>query len=177
MTALIRNYSAVVIEVGGIKKAFGSMQAAVGEASIDGTYIIAGDPITIDPSNGTYVLWEQAMSKLRFQQVGLRIVGDGLLQVGFRTDLPTSLVTPDYTTLGTRKRWRFLTAPCKLAPFWLCEQIVPGHTTLANEVADNAGVPALWTTYAGTADSTIIDKVMLRNTGTAAVTIERLIAR
>lgn len=174
MTATIRNYSSVFVESDGSKRGFGSMSSPVGEASIGGDHIIACEPMSIDPSD-YIVLWEQSHRKLKFQQLGFRIVGEGSLIVWSRFDLPTS--ASDYTAAGTRKRWFNKAWPCKMAPWWFCDQTGLSYSTLSDEVADDGDLPKLMTTLIDSAATSVCDKVVLYNPGTSIVKIEKFLAQ
>jgi hypothetical protein len=175
MSATIRNYAGVSITKGGVTfPAFGLTGENVGEATIDGEYLLS-DRLTVP--DGEYItLWEAAMSAKEFSQIGIRMIStSGTLQVAYRTDRRTS--STDFTALGTHQRWRHLTLTCKMSPIFFNEQTLIGHGTVASEYADSSGVPALWTTNLATSETHVIDKIMIRNPGTSDVEIERLVAK
>lgn len=175
MSGTLRNYMAVTLTVGGRVRSYGSLQEPVGEATIDGDYALLGDPITIGPED-EYVVWDQSMSDLLFQQIGFVLLGEGTLQVAWRTDRPTS--STDYTPLGTLQRWRHKDWACKGCPFWLWGQTALGHGTAATETGDTGGLPTLWQSGLGAAETVIIDKLAVRNPDdTDSVVIQRLIAQ
>ena len=174
MTAILRNYSAVVVGSAGSEVSFGKLNSPVGESTIDGD--------EIDPSRlmsvgaGDYVvLWQQEHGRLQFQQVGFRIIGDGSLIAFWRTDLPTS--ETNFTPLGTRKRWFNKAFGCKGPPWWFWDQTDLGIASLTDQVADDGGLPKLMTSLIDTAATGIVDKIVLYNPGTAAVKIERFLAQ
>lgn len=163
MSGTLRNYSAVVAEQDGVRFVFGSMGDPIGEASVGGDHISGPERLSIEPED-YIVLWQQSHNKLRFQQLGFRVIGDGTATVFWRTDLPTS--SSNFTPLGTRQRWHNKAWPCKQAPFWFCDQTQYSISNLANEVADNgSGLPYLLaTSFAADAQETvIIDKVLVYN--------------
>ena len=174
MSAVLENYCCVVVRNAGASgESFGFLRSPVGEATIGGDHIAKPERLSIPPAD--YItLWEQSHNKLKFQQLGFRIVGDGSLNVFWRTDLPTS--SSDYTPLGTRQRWHNKDQVCNLQPWWLNSQTALSVSTLANEVADDGGLPRLMTTDIETADTVIVDKVVVYNPGDAAVIIERFLA-
>lgn len=175
MSAIIRNYAAVTVEIDGRRAAsFGTLAEAVGEATIGGDAVTPQQQLSVPPED-YIILWEQSHSKLRFQQVGFRIIGEGTLTVFWRTDLPTS--SSNYTPLGTRRRWYNKQWPCKLAPWWACDQTTLSLASLSDEVADNNGLPGLMTTNLASASTSIIDRILLYNPGDEAVIVERLHAQ
>ncbi len=173
MTAEIRNYCAVFVDDSGSQVQFGSMSSPIGTATIDGDTIEPKRKMKV-PAGGYVVLWAAEHSLVSFEQVGFRIIGDGALSVWWRTDLPTSASDP--TALGTRKRWHNKNWPCKMAPWWLCDQTAYGHATIANENDDDGGLPKLMTTYQSTMDTNIIDRLVLYNLETTDIVIERFFA-
>ncbi len=169
MSGIIRNYFAVTQTQDGLQQgSFGSMTEAMGEATLGGDANLVR---RLSVASEDYVVvWQQEHAKLKFQQLGFRIIGPGTLRVFWRTDLPTS--STNYTPLGTRQRWHNKDWPCKMGPFWLCSQTALSHATLANEVADASGLPALMTTYIAQQDSVIVDKLVVYNPGDDPVIIE-----
>ncbi len=162
MSAIIENWFSLVVRNAGTTGHFGSMRIPAGESTVGGDRILISERMSVDPED-RIAIFEQSHRKLRFKEIGFLIVGEGTLQVAYRTDRATDLEDDDYTPLGTHQRWRHLIHPCKLGPFILNSQIVLGHATAASETADDAGQPALWTTNLATAESHIIDKILVRN--------------
>ena len=175
MSAIIRNYFAMTVDVDGSPVApFGSLSEPMGEATIGGDHIGPAERMSIEPED-YIILWETSYNKRKFQELAFRIIDEGTLYVWVMTDLPTS--STDYTPLGTRIRWFNEVVACNLNP-WIRQQRLLSIAAIADEVADDSGLPQLMTTDIATAVTSIIRKVVLYNPDTTdVVKIEKFFAQ
>lgn len=175
MSGILRNYFAMTVDVDGSPVSpFGSLTEPMGEATIGGDHIGPAERMSIEPED-YIILWESSYNKRKFQELAFRIIDEGTLYVWVMTDLPTS--STNYTPLDTRIRWFNEVHTCNLNP-WMRQQRVLSIASIANEVADDGGLPQLMTTDIATAVTSIIRKVVLYNPDTEdVVKIEKFFAQ
>jgi len=143
MSTTIRRYAMTVLDTEGRLLRHGQRDSPFAERTVSGSRRTIDDQQTVPKNDGTATLYDWTTHG-PFELFAARIVGDGYLDLALFLDEPTDAAGGDLTPSGNAPTWIHLELSC-LAEFQLDTDEADVHATPASYVADNAGVPALWT--------------------------------